>query len=95
MIAFLSQKSKSLGLFPDTEPDTDVVHDDIEKKEIAEDSGNECGDYEVDDAVPLPFGLVQSTHPLPTEIEHDAPREKYESKPPKHPLILSIEHIGQ
>ena len=74
MVALLSQKSKSLGLFPDVEPDAYVVDDDVEKEEIAEHSCDQGREDEIDDAVPLSLGLIERTHPLPSEIEHDAPR---------------------
>ncbi len=56
-------------LFPDVEPDTGVMHDDVEKKEIAEDTGNEGREHDVDNTVALPFGLIEGTDPLPTEVE--------------------------
>lgn len=59
-------------LFPDVEPDTGVVYDDVEKKEIAEDTGNKSRKNDIYDTIALPFSLIERTYPLPTEVEKNA-----------------------
>lgn len=80
---------------PNTKPNTDIFYDNVEKEEVPQDCSHHSGQNEVYNPIALPSGLIERTHPLPTEIKDDTPNQKEQPKRSKCPLVVSIKRISQ
>ena len=85
-----------LRKLPQPEKHPDIVDDDIEKKEIARDSGCKCYGDDIDDFVASALDVIDRANARgTTEIDYDGDRKKRDPREPEQPLVIAIECIGQ
>lgn len=80
-------------LVPYPLPDPDVVHDDIEEKEIPSNSSEECYEESIDNSFSLSFCLVDRTDSLRAEVPDESYHETEKSEYSKVPFVVSIQII--
>lgn len=84
------------GLFPNQKPDTEVVHDDVQKKKISEDPDNHSKSYVIDDLIPASFHIIERTDAsLSIQIVCEGSEKRHESDTAKYPFVIAIKNIGQ
>ena len=86
---------KLLNLYPYPLPDSNIVDDNIEKKEIPSHSSKECNKECIDDLLPLALGAIQCTDPLTTKVPYEPDGKTEKSERSEVPLIPSVKGICQ
>lgn len=82
-------------LLPKSQPDTEVMHDHVEKKEVPEHPCHESKHDGIDDLIPAALRRIESADAfLFIPIVGQGSEKGDQPDTPKHPLVPAIKRIG-
>ena len=82
-------------LSPQPQPNPCIVHDNVQEKDVSKCTYDQRNENRIDDFIAPLLCLVERAYSFASVIKENAQHQKYDTKPPKQPLVASIQCIGQ